>query len=289
VTGGVIELDDRSVVAICGEAARGFLQGLVTNDVVGLGEGEARYAALLSPQGKILFDFLVVAPLSGQPELLLDCSRATAADLVKRLNFYKLRAKVLIEDRSASHGVAAGWGEGAAALSGLAFADPRDPAIGRRAIVERPLPALWAGDDASRVAYEVLRIGLGVPKAEVDFGYGDAFAHEANLDLLHGIDFHKGCYIGQEVVSRVQHRGTARKRIVRVGFAEGLPRPGSPIATHEGEIVGSMRSVVARRGLAIVRLDKAKAAQARGASLRCDGLAVTLDSSVGFSPNMASD
>ncbi len=287
--GGLIELDDRGVVAIRGEAAGGFLQGLVTNDVLGLAEGEARYAALLSPQGKILFDFLVVAPCSGQPELLLDCSRSAAADLVKRLNFYKLRARLLVEDRSASHAVVAGWGEGAATLSGLVFVDPRDPGLGRRAIAERPLPALWAANDASRAAYEALRIGLGVPKAEVDFTYGDVFAHEANLDLLHGIDFHKGCYVGQEVVSRVEHRGTARKRIVRVGFAKGLPRRGSAITTAEGEIVGLVGSVVALRGLAMVRLDKARDAQARGAGLRCDGLDVTLDCSVGLSPKVASD
>jgi folate-binding protein YgfZ len=273
----VTELADRGVVSVAGATAREFLQGLVTNDVLGLTEGEARYAALLSPHGKILFDFFVVAPPSEEPGLLIDCSRATAADLIKRLTFYRLRARVSIEDHTASHAVVAGWGGLAATLPGLVFADPRDPALGRRAIVRRPLATEWAGDAASLAAYESLRIGLGVPKGEADFAYGEAFAHEANLDLLHGVDFRKGCYIGQEVVARVAHRGSARTRIVRVGFAGGPPPSGTPITTGEGEALGTMRSALPGCGLAMLRLDKVEAARARGAGLFCAGLALTLD------------
>jgi folate-binding protein YgfZ len=280
---GVTELTDRGVVVVAGPTARAFLQGLVTNDVLGLADGEARYAALLSPQGKILFDFFIIAPPSGEGALFLECSRAIAAALVKRLNFYKLRANVSIEDCSESYAVAAGWGARAAALTGLVFADPRDPSIGRRAILRRPVPAEWTMDDESRNAYESLRLALGVPKAEADFAYGDAFAHEANLDLMHGVDFKKGCYIGQEVVSRVEHRGSARTRIVRVTFDGGPPARGAPITTAEGEPLGTMGSAVAGHGLAMVRLDKIRDALARAADLRCDGLSVAFHISAGVS------
>ena len=204
-------LEDRGVVSVSGADAAGFLQGLLTNDVEGLEPGEARYAALLTPQGKILFDMIIVrAPDANGAAYLLDCGSAQAADLAKRLGFYKLRAKVTVANVSASRAVAAFWGgEPEAIEGGLLYVDPRDPRLGWRAILPRA-DSLAVGSEHADM-YEGLRIAIGAPKGGVDFAYSEAFPHDANLDLLHGVDFDKGCYVGQEVVSRMKHRGTARK------------------------------------------------------------------------------
>src|ERR1700744_2112923 len=205
-------LEDRGVISVSGADATGFLQGLLTNDVERLQPGEARYAALLTPQGKILFDMVIVRALEGdEPSYLIDCAAAQTADLAKRLGFYKLRAKVAIADLSADRAVAAFWGDEPASVDGLVYADPRDPRLGSRAILPRPIAASVGTEHVGE--YEGLRIAVGAPKGGLDFAYADAFPHDANFDLLHGVDFDKGCYVGQEVVSRMKHRGTARKRI----------------------------------------------------------------------------
>src|SRR5271169_978163 len=160
-------LADRGVVRVSGADAAGFLQGLVTNDVERLAAGEARYAALLTPQGKILFDMIVVrAPDADGAVLLLDCGAAQAADLAKRLGFYKLRAKVAIADESATHAVAAFWGgEPATIDGGLLYADPRDPRLGWRAILPRPIADAIGLEHVNE--YEGLRIGLVAPRGGV--------------------------------------------------------------------------------------------------------------------------
>ena len=212
-------LEDRGVVRVSGADATGFLQGLLTNDVERLRPGEACYAALLSPQAKILFDMIVVrAPDGDEPAYLLDCAAAQSTELAKRLGFYKLRAKAAIADASADRAVVAFWGgEPENAPGGIVYADPRDSRLGWRAILPRLKAAAIGSEHADM--YEGLRIGVGAPKGGLDFAYGDAFPHDANFDLLHGVDFDKGCYVGQEVVSRMKHRGTARKRVARVKMA----------------------------------------------------------------------
>ncbi len=267
-------LDDRGVVRLGGEEATGFLQGLVTNDVAHLGGGAARYAALLSPQGKILFDFLVVkAPVAGD-EFLIDCPAALAPDLVKRLTLYKLRAKVVIADESADHGVIAYWqGEPENAPGGVFYADPRAGALGHRAILPRA-KAVAIGE--ARVGdYEALRISLGVPKGGVDFPYGDVFPHDADMDLFHGVDFEKGCFVGQEVVSRMKHRGEARKRVVRVRLIGAAPAPGA--AVTDGELaVGVLGSSSGSHALALLRLDRIEAAKAAGRNLSAGDVGVVV-------------
>ena len=268
-------LDDRGVVRVSGEDAAPFLQGLLTNDVLTLGAGEPRYAALLSPQGKILFDFLVVrAPADAGAAFLIDCAAAQAGDLVKRLAMYKLRAKVAIADESADHGVIAYWqGEPENAPGGVFYADPRVPALGLRAILPRA-KALAVGE-ASVGEYEALRISLGVPKGGVDFAYSEAFPHDADMDLFHGLDFEKGCYVGQEVVSRMKHRGEARKRVVRVRLTGEAPVPGAPVA--DGELpVGVLGSSSGRHALALLRLDRVEDAKAAGRTLSAGGVGVVV-------------
>ena len=268
-------LSDRGIVRVEGEDAAAFLQGLLTNDVEALGAGEARYAALLSPQGKVLFDMLAVrVPSESGAAFLLDCAAAQAADLAKRLGFYKLRARVAVADASAELGVAAAWGDAPEAAPGaIVFADPREPRLGWRIVL--PRAEAQAIGEAGLVAYEALRIGLGIPKGGVDFAYGDAFPHDADLDLINGVDFKKGCFVGQEVVSRMEHRGTARKRVVRVTLSGEAPPPGAPVL--DGELpVGALGSSSGREALAMLRLDRAEEARAAGRPLSAGGVAVAL-------------
>jgi tRNA-modifying protein YgfZ len=268
-------LDDRGVVSVTGADATVFLQGLLTNDVERLGPGEARYAALLTPQGKILFDMIVARAPDGDgaSSYLIDCAAAQAADLAKRLGFYKLRAKVAVADESADRTVAAFWGDERPSVDGLLYADPRDPRLGWRAILPRPVAAAIGSEHAGE--YEGLRIAVGAPKGGLDFAYGDAFPHDANFDLLHGVDFDKGCYVGQEVVSRMKHRGTARKRVARVKLAGPAPAPGTPVLDRELS-VGALGSSSGREALALIRLDRAEEAKAAGRALSAGGVGLAL-------------
>jgi folate-binding protein YgfZ len=262
LTEAAVFLKDRGVARVAGPDAAGFLHGLVTNDIEGLALGGVRYAALLTPQGKILFDFLVFR--LGPDEFRLDAPADKIADLVKRLGFYKLRAKVEIADVSQDFAVVAG-GQGAAA-------DPRDPGLGGRGIVAR---ADVSEDGGARAAYEARRIGLGVPQGGLDFAYGDAFPHDANMDLVNGVDFAKGCYVGQEVVSRMKHRGGVRKRIVRVAFDGAAVAPGAAIV--DGELpVGVMGGSIGVQGLALVRLDRVADAAEAGRALTVNGAPVSV-------------
>ncbi|WP_099900809.1 YgfZ/GcvT domain-containing protein, partial [Methylobacterium frigidaeris] len=207
-------LPDRTVVAVTGADASSFLQGLLTCNVETLPEGEARLGALLSPQGKILFDFLVSRAPDG---FRLDVARDRVTDLVKRLTLYRLRAQVTIEVLPLA--VVAGWG---AEAPSPALRDGRLADLGWRLYLpEDEAPAT----DADAAAYAAHRIGLGVPEGGTDFALGDAFPHEALMDQLGGVDFKKGCYVGQEVVSRMQHRGTARTRIVPLIYRDGPAVP----------------------------------------------------------------
>ena len=273
-------LDDRGVVRVSGEDATGFLQGLLTNDVTTLGAHEARYAALLSPQGKMLFDFLIVRAPAAANAFLLDCPVALAGDVVKRLIMYKLRARIVVADESADRGVIAYWNdEPENAPGGAFYPDPRAGALGHRAILPRA-KAVAVGE-AGVGEYEALRISLGVPKGGVDFAYGEAFPHEADMDLFHGLDFEKGCYVGQEVVSRMKHRGEARKRVVRVRLIGAAPAPGA--AVRDGELpVGFIGSSSGRHALALLRLDRVEEAKAAGRSLRAGDVGVAVEGSEAF-------
>jgi folate-binding protein YgfZ len=267
-------LDDRGVISVSGADASTFLQGLLTNDVERLSPSEARYAALLTPQGKILFDMIAVRAPGEEQSYLIECSAAQAGDLAKRLGFYKLRAKVAVADVSPDRAVAAFWGaEPATVDEGVLYADPRDPRLGWRAILPRAIAAAIGSEHGGE--YEGLRIAVGAPKGGLDFAYADTFPHDANFDLLHGVDFGKGCYVGQEVVSRMKHRGTARKRVARVKLAGPAPAPGTPVM--DGELaVGALGSSSGREALALLRLDRAEEAMAAGRTLSAGGVDVAL-------------
>ena len=273
-------LPDRGVVKLNGDDARPFLNNLVTAELAEVRPGTARFAALLTPQGKIVADFLVTeAPAGHGGGLLLDCPRALADQLATKLNFYKLRAKVTVENLTGQIGVLAAWGGTPAMMPDLAYADPRESELGYRVLIPEELSAKLAGVlGAELVAadnYEQQRIVCGVPKGGTDFVYGDAFPHETNMDRLHGVNFDKGCYVGQEVVSRMQHRGTARTRTVRLVVDGPSPEIGSDVVA-DGKSVGTLGSSRAGHALALLRLDKVSDALSRGSALSAGGIAVRL-------------
>ena len=210
----------------------------MTVDTSTVSPGRARFTALLTPQGKIIADFIVAEaePADGGG-FFLDAPRALAPTLVQRLNFYKLRAKVLVEDLSEALGVLAIWDGSAETDYGLCCADPRLSALGMRCMLPPHLAGKAAADlgaDLLEAAdYEAHRIALGVPRGGLDFAYGDAFPHETDMDQLSGVDFDKGCFVGQEVVSRMEHRGIARTRVVPVRYDGFAPDAGAPVSAGE--------------------------------------------------------
>ena len=269
-------LPDRGVVKVAGEDARRFLQGLVTADMDKVAPHAARYAALLTPQGKIIADFIVAeAPPEDGGGFFLDVAKALVPTLVEKLNFYKLRAKVVAEDLCEVLGVMAAWGGARTTEYGLCYADPRLPALGLRIM----LPPHLAADAAKELGatqvqpdqYEARRISLGIPRGGMDFIYGDTFPHEADMDQLGGVDFDKGCYVGQEVVSRIEHRASARSRVVPVTFENFGPAAGLPVTAGEKSI-GTSGSATHGRGLALLRLDRVEDALAAGTPLMSGGI-----------------
>jgi tRNA-modifying protein YgfZ len=271
-------LPDRGVIKLAGDDARKFLHGLVTADILSLTPGVARFCALLTPQGKIIADFFVTeAPAADGGGFFLDIPRALAATLVQRLNLYKLRAKVLVEDLTEILGVLAAWDGAGATEYGLRYADPRLPALGMRIMIAPHRAAEAAADLGAALVgaedYEAHRIALGVPSGGLDFVYGDAFPHEADMDQLGGVDFAKGCYVGQEVVSRIEHRGIARTRAVPIRYEGGAPESGAAITAGERQ-VGTMGSAAHGRGIALIRLDRV--AEADPAALAAGGVPIRL-------------
>jgi folate-binding protein YgfZ len=273
-------LSDRGVIKVSGEAARDFLNGLVTTDVGLIEPGLGRFGALLTPQGKIVADFLITEAPSGHGGgFLIDCPRALAQTLADKLGFYKLRAKVVVENLSDSLGVLAVWDGDPAIKPDLTFADPRNERLGWRILVPAELApkaaSLVGADLVEAAAYEAHRIACGAPRGGIDFMYGDAFPHETNMDRLHGVDFDKGCYVGQEVVSRMQHRGTARTRTVRLILEDLAPEAGVAIVAGEKPL-GTMGSSADAMGLGLLRVDRAADALEAGVPLTAGGIAIRL-------------
>lgn len=273
-------LPDRGVVTVNGPDARALLQGLVTNDMDLLDTQPTLHAGLLSPQGKILFDFFVVPTPEG---FCLETARSKAAELADRLKMYKLRSKVEIADASPDYTVAAIWG-GEYAPQGegnppIWFADPRLPEMGYRELAT--LRSDWAlggesCDSATQSEYHAHRIRLGVPEGGRDYAFGDAFPHEAMFDQLHGVSFEKGCYVGQEVVARMHNRGTARRRILPVIAEATLPDSGTAI-TAAGVEIGTLGSTAGTRGLAEIRIDRAAEFKAKGEALHAGNVEIAIE------------
>jgi folate-binding protein YgfZ len=266
--GQVFGLPDRGVIAITGADAVSWLDNLVSNDLGALATKPAVFAALLSPQGKILFEFFVIARPDG---LLLDTALVSVPALIKRLTLYKLRAQVALQDVSGEQMVV--WAEGGKpALAGAhVFADPRAPNNLWRGVVPRAaaLSAPTIGP------YGTARVRIGLAEAPDDYVLGDTFPHEANYDLQDGVSFTKGCYVGQEVVSRMQNKSVVRKRVVRVHGTAPLVS-GEEVCVGDA-VIGKVGTVAGRDGLAMVRLDRVVEALDKGGGVLVGTGAVTVD------------
>lgn len=272
-------LPERSVIRLMGEDAKHFLQGIVTNNVEKHSVGGSSFNALLTPQGKILFDFLVIpVPEDEGDGFILDVPRPLEPDLIKRLSFYRLRAKVDIQPRTDLAVAVALDGEPIDEV-GLVYRDPRHTKLGTRIV----LPADGAESTIESAGFTMvaaeewqkLRISLGVPEGGKDFAYGDTFPHEADMDQLAGVDFEKGCFIGQEVVSRMQHRGGARTRVVPVAYADAAPIAGVEVKIGD-RAAGFMGSAASGRGLAKIRLDRVEEGLAANEILSAGNIPLTL-------------
>ena len=253
-------LRERAVIAVEGADARHLLQNLITCDLDKVAACGAAYGALLTPQGKVQFDFIIFVT---DVAFLFDVPKILAKSFVQRLGMYRLRSAVEIEDRSEKYDVVAIWGGGPELPVAIAAAeDPRLRELGRRAIVAAGSDLSPMGAEVGLAAYETHRIGLAVPEGGPDFAYGETFPHDADLDQLGGVAFDKGCFVGQEVVSRIEHRGTARRRIISVR-TNGRLEPAADILVGD-QVIGTIGSVSGEIGLAMVRLDRAASATKTG-------------------------
>ena len=242
----------RALLSIAGEDARDWLQSLVTNDVRRLAPGRAVYAALLSAQGKYLFDFFLVD--AGGGRILLDVAADRAAALLPRLNLYRLRRKVAVEPAE-GWGVALLWGGDGVPEAALAVPDPRDPALGWRLYGPDAAPPPGTAP-ASVDDYDAIRIRLAVPESGADLIPDDSYILEAGFERLNGVDFRKGCYVGQEVTARMHHKTELRKGLRRVRIEGTAPPPGAELLTAEGKVAGTLHSAAGDIGLANVRFDR---------------------------------
>jgi folate-binding protein YgfZ len=288
MTSGYVVLAERGLLALRGDDARGLLQGLISSDIERVTAASASYGALLTPQGKYLFDFVL---LQLGDALLLDTERARVADLARRLLMYRLRAKVEIEDLSDRLEVAAVLGGDVAARldlpdrpgaaraldAGVALIDPRLAALGARAVLPPGRGAAVLEDlgfaALPGAAYEQARLALGVPDGSRDLVVERSTLLESGFEELHGIDFKKGCFVGQELTARMKYRGLVRKRLMPVALQGPPPPPGTPIRL-DGKDAGEMRSSHAGRGMALLRLEQVALAAAQGTALLADATEV---------------
>jgi folate-binding protein YgfZ len=264
-------LEDRSILAVAGPDRRAFLQGLISNDVEKVRPAQARYAALLTAQGRYLHDFFIV---EHRDAFLLDAEQARLADLKRRLGVYRLRSKVTIDEKPelavaavfgadtlASLGLPPEPGAARGFASGVAFVDPRLIDLGARCLLPREgaeAALAAAGLGAAGFAdYDRLRLRLGVPDGSRDLVPEKSLLLESGFDELNGVDWNKGCYIGQELTARTKYRGLVKRRLLPVAISGPAPEPGTPIHV-DGHEVGEMRSSRDGRGLALLRIDAAR-------------------------------
>ena len=257
------ELENQKLIEVGGGDAFDFLQGILTCNLETIKNDGAGFGGLLTPQGKVLFDFLIIYH---NDAFLLDTLDDLAEDLIRRLTFYRLRADVSLEMKDDLK-VFAHWGAAPEIHSeAILIADPRLEKMGWR---EYSSSASTGSLEQSSENYQTHRIALGVPEGVSDYAYGETFPHEALFDQMGGLDFAKGCYVGQEVISRIHHRGTARKRIIQISAENDLPAAGAKITAGQ-KTIGELRSTAGNIGLASLRLDRTHDAIESGQDILVD-------------------
>lgn len=258
-------LESRSLVEVAGPEASDFLDRMITQNTEAADGRTAAFGALLTPQGKIISDFLVVRQENGG--FLLDAPSAGADDLRKRLTMFKLRADVTIQ----ASPLVVYAGVGTPPDAGLLAIDPRHQDLGWRIYA----PEGSVATNADEATWQAHRVSLGIPEAGADLPLLDAFPHDLAMDSLKGVDFDKGCYVGQEVVSRMRYRGTARRRPVLISAEAGLPSAGTEILIG-GRVAGHLGSASGANGIAVLRLDRVRDAMSSSEAITVDGLPVSV-------------
>ena len=292
MSAGYAVLDQRSVVAVSGEDRKVFLQGLVSNDVLRVTPDHAAYALFLTPQGKFLHDFSIVESASGgNAVLLLDPETDRRDDLLRRLKMYKLRSKIALEDQADRLRVAVAFGDGALEALGLpaepgaarpfaggvAFTDPRLPALGARLFLPADgVAALESAGLARRETadYDRLRLSLGVPDGTQDLIPEKSIPLESRMDALNAISWDKGCYMGQELTARTKYRALIKKKLFPVTFDGAAPEAGTPV-TLDGKEAGEIRSARDGAALALLRLEDVQRAAENGLTFQAGPVALT--------------
>jgi len=258
-------LPDRAVLAVSGDDARSFLQGLVTKAMDKVTENHAVFAALLSPQGRFLYDFFIS---QHENRLLLETNKERLADLLKRLKMYRLRSKVEFTELPEFSVYAVWGGDTPQKESEIRYSDPRLPELGVRILAKEPYAHGEQGD------YDLHRLSLGVPEGSKDLAVDRSILLEYGYDELHGVDFDKGCYVGQEVTARSKHRASLRKFIHTVQAGNVLPPSGTPVLAGERE-AGEMRSSNGTRGLAHLKVEEVARAAREKLPLIAAGITLT--------------
>ena len=256
----ILYLANRSLVRMTGAETEALLQRLITTDLDEVKEDEAGYGALLTPQGKIVMDFLVTRLPDG---FLFDLEEEIVTAFVRKMTLYRMRVDVVIEPLADRVGVSLEPVE-----SGIR--DPRSPLLGWRIY---GTGEEWQADEGLKADYLSRHIEAAIPQAGLDFAFEEAFPHDINMDYLGGLHFDKGCYIGQEVVSRMKHRGTARRRIVRLDASQPLPPAGTGI-TAAGKPVGTVGATSGNKGLGLVRIDRVSDAVGEGTPLLAEEVSI---------------
>ncbi|MCZ8283729.1 MAG: hypothetical protein O9286_16025 [Aquidulcibacter sp.] len=264
-----VSFPKRGLVCVSGPDAATLLDGLLTHNVAGAGPGACVYTAMLTPQGKFLFELFIIAPETGT--YWIDVS--DPASFAKRLSLYRLRSKVTIEDKSEAYMVGAAWSAEALPPHAIHYPDPRHSELPQRFIA----PRVELQDEAAAfAAYEQTRLGLGVPDLAVDLLVEKDFILEGLMDEMGGVDFHKGCYVGQEMTSRMKRRTTVKTKLCRIRYEGAAPAFETPILA-DGWEVGRMRTGGPGHGLALIRFDRAQKAINDGQELRAGDQPIQLD------------
>ncbi len=264
-----VSFPKRGLVCVSGPDAATLLDGLLTHNVGGAGPEACVYTAMLTPQGKFLFELFILAPEAGT--YWIDVS--DPASFAKRLSLYRLRSKVTIEDKSEAYMVGAAWSAEALPPHAIHYPDPRHSELPQRFIA----PRVELQDEAAAfAAYEQTRLGLGVPDLAVDLLVEKDFILEGLMDEMGGVDFHKGCYVGQEMTSRMKRRTTVKTKLCRIRYEGAAPAFETPILA-DGWEVGRMRTGGPGHGLALIRFDRAQKAINDGQELRAGDQPIQLD------------